>query len=101
MEQHPGIVFRSGPGGRRAGLIGGPDVWEVVRAVRAGTEAEQVAATRDDLAERVGVTPDLLGAALGYYAEHRDEIDDWLRRLDEEAARAEAAWRGERELLGR
>lgn len=27
MEDHPGIVFRSGPGGRRAGLVGGPDVW--------------------------------------------------------------------------
>ncbi|HEX6455830.1 MAG TPA: hypothetical protein VF009_04860, partial [Solirubrobacterales bacterium] len=25
-ETHPGIVFRSGPAGRRAGLAGGPDV---------------------------------------------------------------------------
>ena len=34
MEQHPRIVFRSGPGGRRAGLIDGPDVWEIVSAVQ-------------------------------------------------------------------
>ena len=28
-EEHPLIVFRDGPTGRRAGLLGGPDVWEV------------------------------------------------------------------------
>ncbi|KXO99202.1 ribbon-helix-helix protein, CopG family [Tsukamurella pseudospumae] len=28
-EEHPLITFRDGPAGRRAGLIGGPDVWEV------------------------------------------------------------------------
>lgn len=26
MLDHPGIVFRDGPAGRRAGLIAGPDV---------------------------------------------------------------------------
>jgi hypothetical protein len=30
MEEFPGIVFRDGPTGRRASLLGGPDVWEVV-----------------------------------------------------------------------
>jgi hypothetical protein len=30
MEEFPGVVFRSGPTGRRASLLGGPDVWEVV-----------------------------------------------------------------------
>src|SRR5258708_1732235 len=33
-RRFPGIVYRDGPTGRRAGLVGGPDVWEVVRAVR-------------------------------------------------------------------
>src|SRR5277367_2091783 len=28
-DEHPLITFRDGPIGRRAGLIGGPDVWEV------------------------------------------------------------------------
>lgn len=28
-----GIVYRDGPTGRRAALVGGPDVWEIVRAV--------------------------------------------------------------------
>ncbi len=29
-EEHPGTIFRPGPTGRRAGLVGGPDVWEVI-----------------------------------------------------------------------
>src|SRR5215218_3053750 len=33
--EHPGIVFRPGPTGRRAALSGGPDVWEVVTALNA------------------------------------------------------------------
>jgi hypothetical protein len=35
-SEHPGIMFRPGPTGRRAGLAGGPDVWEIVRAIRSG-----------------------------------------------------------------
>ena len=27
LDRHPGIVFRDGPAGRRAVVIGGPDVW--------------------------------------------------------------------------
>src|SRR5438105_13990861 len=29
-DEHPLVTFRDGPTGRRAGLVGGPDVWEVV-----------------------------------------------------------------------
>src|SRR5262245_11364187 len=32
--EHPGIVFRPGPTGRRATLAGGPDVWEVIAALK-------------------------------------------------------------------
>lgn len=31
MSEHPGIVFRPGPTGRRAGLVADPDVWKVIR----------------------------------------------------------------------
>ncbi len=40
MDEHPGIVFRDGPAGRRASVIGGPDVWEVVTALRSARSAE-------------------------------------------------------------
>src|ERR1700756_2318592 len=32
-DEHPLITFRGGPTGRRAGLIGGPDVWEVAMGI--------------------------------------------------------------------
>ena len=99
MEQHPRIVFRSGPGGRRAGLIGGPDVWEVVGALRGADvgDADRLAS----IGERTGLTADQMGAALRYYADYTDEIGDWIRRVEEEAERAEARWRREQALLGR
>ena len=95
MERHPGIVFRSGPAGRRAGLMSGPDVWEVVRAA-VGDEK-----TREHVAEETGLTPEQVGVALRYYAEYRDEIGAWIRMVDEEAERAEAEWRVEQQLLTR
>ncbi|MBA3303406.1 MAG: ribbon-helix-helix protein, CopG family, partial [Acidimicrobiia bacterium] len=33
-RRFPGIAYRPGPTGRRAGLVAGPDVWEVVRDLR-------------------------------------------------------------------
>jgi hypothetical protein len=98
MEAHPGIVFRAGPMGRRAGLTDGPDVWEVAR-VLIGVDARGEAAL-EETAELTGLTVDQVRRVARYYAEYRDEIDAWLRRLDEEADRAEAAWRRERALIG-
>ena len=99
MERHPGIMFRAGPAGRRPGLIGGPDVWEIVRACLGHDLGD--AAVRRDIGERTGLTADQVRTALRYYAEYSGEIDEWIRRVDEEAEKAEAAWRGERELLRR
>lgn len=39
-EEHPGIIFRAGPTGRRAGLAGGPDVWEVIDTLQMAQEDE-------------------------------------------------------------
>jgi len=47
MMEHPGVLFRTGPTGRRAGLAAGPDVWEVVRAVRSARGAEPAAEFAD------------------------------------------------------
>lgn len=96
---HPGIVFRPGPAGRRAGLIAGPDVWEVVRVFNeidtSGEEALVRTATVLDLgAEQVRT-------ALRYYAEYRSEIDEWIQRVDDEATCAEAAWRREQAIFYR
>ena len=93
MDAHPGIVFRSGPAGRRPGLAAGPDVWEVVRVFK-GVESPGEEALRRT-AELTGLTPGQVRMALGYYAEFPGEIDTWIRRVDEEATSAEAAWRRE------
>jgi hypothetical protein len=84
--EHPGIVYRPGPTGWRAGLAGGPDVDEVVRAVRAtgvtGDEAVAVAA------ESVGIDQRLVRIAIDYAAEHLEEIE---ARIQENEAAAERA----------
>ncbi len=99
MEAHPGIVFRSGPAGRRPGLAAGPDVWEVVRVFQEVDTRGEEAVRR--LAELTGLLPEQVSTAIRYYADYRTEIDDWIRRVDEEAARAEAVYRRTRDLLDR
>src|SRR5207245_1931069 len=78
MEDHPGIVFRDGPTGRRAGLAAGPDVWEVLSALRStglkGDEAVQATA------EWSGLTVRQVRDAVGYYSGYPAEIDERLRR---------------------
>jgi hypothetical protein len=97
MEDHPGVVFRDGPGGRRAGLASGPDVWQVIGVLR-GSGKKGEAAVRHT-AEWLDLSPDRVRAAIGYYATHTEEIDEWIRRNDHEAEAAEAAWLREQELL--
>lgn len=84
--EHPGIVYRPGPTGWRAGLAGGPDVDEVVRAVRstgvAGDEAVVAAA------ESAGVDQRLVRIAIDYAAEHLDEIEARIEENEVAAARA-------------
>ena len=99
MEQHSRIVFRSGPGGRRAGLIDGPDVWEVVSAVRGSDDGATDSLA--DIGERSGLTSDQIRAALRYYDDYTEEVGAWIRRVEEEVRRAEVQWRREQELLGR
>jgi hypothetical protein len=86
MDEHPGIVFRGGPTGRRAGLAQGPDVWEVVAVHRSFDDVARTAAW-------VNQVPAAIEVALRYYAAHRGEIDEWIRRNDEAAEAAERIWR--------
>ena len=87
MTSHPGITFREGPAGRRAGVIGGPDVWEVVEVWNDG--GRDAAAT----AGAIGLPVGLVDAAIGYYTDQAEEIDAWIARNRDQAADAEAAWR--------
>jgi hypothetical protein len=84
LRRFPGIVYRSGPAGRRAGLVSGPDVWEVVRAVR--TASGKGAARLQRVAEERGVAPSQVRLAVDFYAAFPDEVDARIE-ADEDAAR--------------
>ena len=73
-DAHSGIVFKSGPSGRRAALAGGPDVWEIVDALRTTTGPEQDRVTA--VADQLGIHPRQVTIALSYAADHPDEIED-------------------------
>ena len=83
-RRFPGIVYRDGPTGRRAGLLGGPDVWEVVRAVR-GMVAQGEQRVRRVAAERA-LPVERVRLAVDFYAEFPDEVDARIT-ADEVAAR--------------
>ncbi|MEU4713311.1 hypothetical protein AB0F73_06590 [Micromonospora purpureochromogenes] len=102
--EHPGVIFRSGPAGRRAALNGGPDVWEVIgalHAVRAESpelEGEELAA---ELTEVTGLGREQIAAALRYYATYSAEIDQLIRANHEAAEREERLRQAEQRLLKR
>jgi len=73
-EEFPGIVFRPGPAGRRAGLTGGPDVWEIVRDVRGAREAG-VADAHAAVTAASELTDVQVRLATAYYTAYPDEID--------------------------
>ena len=102
MMEHPGIVFRPGPTGRRAGLAVGPDVWEIIRAVKSARSAEPDLTEQDLLtmvSENSGVSLRLIRVATGYWAAYPDEVNAEIEAADTAEENAERAWRRERELL--
>src|SRR5712691_573723 len=73
IEEFPGIMFRSGPTGRRAGIVGGPDVWEVVRDLKGAARA----GARDPIeviAGTTGLDRRKVELAASYYAAYPDDV---------------------------
>jgi hypothetical protein len=103
-REHPLITFKDGPAGRRARVVGGPDVWEIIGAVRSVRTAEPDLAGDEALAvvaETSGVPTPFLRAALAYWGDDPEEVDAFLDRARAEAGQAQAAWERQQELLGR
>jgi hypothetical protein len=103
-HDHPGVVFRDGVTGRRAGLVGGPDVWEVVRAVRSARASEPALSEEDILAlvsDNSGVPVRMIRTAVRYWATYPVDIDAEIRAADDIEEEAEQAWLRERQLLAR
>lgn len=82
-RRFPGVVYRDGLLGRRAALVGGPDVWEVVRDLAAapGRGMERV----ENLVAEAGLTTASVLLAADFYASYPEEVDA-LIEADERAA---------------
>ena len=81
------ITFRDGPTGRRAGLIGGPDVWEVAMWIDDLGSTEDSAAV---LAADGVVSRSQSDAVLAYRAAYPPEIQARIELHRSETAAAEA-----------
>jgi hypothetical protein len=90
LEEFPGIAFRSGPTGRRAGVVGGPDVWEIVRDLRAAAK-EGIQDPIGIVASATGLDRSKIELAASYYAAYRDEVDERMRMHNEAADRLRRA----------
>jgi uncharacterized protein (DUF433 family) len=72
LERHPLIRFQEGASGRRQPLLAGTRLYihQVMSTVRAG-DGEV-----DEAASYLGISPRLVHAAIGYYADFQGEVDD-------------------------
>jgi hypothetical protein len=84
MEEFPGVVFRAGPTGRRAGIAGGPDVWEIVRDLKGAAQAG-AADPIEAVSRSSGLDRGKVVLAASYYAAYPDDIDERIR-LNQQAA---------------
>ncbi len=84
-DEHPLVTFRDGPTGRRAGIVGGPDVWEIVMWVEdLATEEDPVAV----LVEESALARAKVDAALRYRAAYPGEVDARIELHRQETAAA-------------
>lgn len=97
MADHPGVIFKDGPSGRRAALAYGPDVWEIIKFLREVDERGPGAI--DAAAEVFAIDTSRIAAAVSYYGDFADEIDTEIAEADEASARAEAAWLVQQQLI--
>ncbi|MGI9034190.1 MAG: hypothetical protein ACR2HY_11070 [Acidimicrobiales bacterium] len=101
-QEHPLVIFRDGPTGRRARLVGGPDVWQVVRAVHSARRSDPTLTSAEVVtmvSETSGVPEALLRAAIAYWADYPVEVDTLVARAEDEEAHARRRWEREHGLL--
>ena len=90
IEAFPGIVFRSGPTGRRAGIAGGPDVWEIVRDLK-GVIGEESTDPIEVVASISGLDRAVVDLAASYYAAYPDDIEERILIHEQAAERLRQA----------
>jgi hypothetical protein len=96
-RRHPLVTFRDGPTGRRAGLVGGPDLWEVIGGLVGGDVPADARVGR--AIDHFGLSAQQLSAVLDYYADFTAEIDAEIAANLAAADEGEDAWRRRQALL--
>lgn len=97
MADHPGVIFKDGPSGRRAALAFAPDVWEVVKVLREIDErGEQAVAAAGEV---LALPEAKVRVAMHYYGAYPEEIDAEIAEAERVSGEAEHAWQVERRLL--
>lgn len=96
IERHPFIRFRTGAAGRRRPLVVGARLYvhQVIGALRSND------GDVDSTADYLRLDPRLVRAALDYYAEFRDEVDEDAVEADRVNSLARARWERQRQALG-
>lgn len=97
MADHPGVIFKDGPSGRRAALAYGPDIWEIIKYLR--EIDDRGPAALDAAAEAFAADPGRIATAVSYYGDYPDEVDAEITAADEASLRAEQAWRVRQQLI--
>src|SRR5713226_5257357 len=93
-DTHPLIFFRDGAAGRRPALAGTRvDVAQVIETLRNSDNSI------DETSEYLALPEAYVRAAVKYYADYKDEIDEWRERMRSIAEREEEAWKREQAVL--
>jgi hypothetical protein len=97
------IGFVDGPSGRRAHLVGGPDVDVVIGALTATRDAHPDLSV-DEVLDQVAAASDLplsvIRAAVEYWAEFPDDVDAYIAHGREAEAQAKERVERVETLLG-
>jgi hypothetical protein len=95
-QAYPDICFVTAAGGeRRAALVDGPEIWSVAEAWAAQPATGRSVAA---VAESTGLETGQVEHALGYWADHREEIDGLVDRIHAAQDQELAAWERRHQL---
>ena len=90
LQDHPSIRFVTPiTGQRRAALVDGPEVWSVAEAWLQCTGPDRTVAS---VAEVTGLRIDQVEAALAYWADNREEVDQTIEAIHQAQHAEYAAW---------
>src|SRR5688500_18953000 len=94
MDEHPLLHFRDGESGRRPAILGTRlEVATVIETIR------QNGNSVEEAAEYLEIPVEQVEACVRYYADHKDEIDEWQKRADAASERARERWERQQHAL--